>query len=108
MIENPTGLIFDNVYNFNILGVHGEVKNLATAIKDFSNTYNVQIDILVGGHMHHMSEETVGINRDVISIPSIIGIDDFSMKLNKTSNPGATLFFIEDNNGVVQEYRIKL
>ena len=108
IIENPTGLIFDNVCHFNVLGIHGEVKNLTDAIKDFSNTYNVQIDILIGGHMHHMSEETVGINRDVISIPSIIGIDDFSMKLNKTSNPGATLFFIEDNKGVIQEYRIKL
>lgn len=108
MIENPTGLIYDNVCNFNLLGIHGETKNLANAIKDFSNTYNVQIDILVGGHMHHMSEETVGVNRDVISIPSIIGIDDFSMKLNKTSNPGATLFFVENGNGVVQEYRIKL
>ena len=108
VIENPTGLIFDNVCNFNVLGIHGEVKNLANAIKDFSNTYNTNIDILVGGHMHHMSEETVGYNRDVISVPSIIGIDDFSMKLNKTSNPGATLFFVEDGNGVVQEYRIKL
>ena len=108
MIENPTGLIFDNVCEFNVLGIHGETKNLATAIKDFSNTYDTKIDILVGGHMHHMSEETVGINRDVISVPSIIGIDDFSIKLNKTSNPGATLFFVEHNNGVVQEYRIKL
>ena len=103
MIENPTGLIFDNVCEFNVLGIHGETKNLASAIKDFSNTYNTKIDVLVGGHMHHMSEETVGINRDVISVPSIIGIDDFSMKLNKTSNPGATLFFVECGNGVVQE-----
>lgn len=108
MIENPTGLIFDNVSGFNVLGIHGETKSLANAIKDFSNTYNTNIDILVGGHMHHMNEETVGINRDVIGVPSIIGIDDFSMKLNKTSNPGATLFFVEDKHGVVQEYRIKL
>lgn len=108
MIENPTGLIFDNINGFNILGIHGECKNLGNAIKDFSNTYNTKIDVLIGGHMHHMQEETVGINRDVISVPSIIGIDDFSMKLNKTSNPGATLFFIEEGHGVVHEYKIKL
>ena len=108
MIENPTGLIFDTIFGFNVLGIHGECKNLANAIKDFSNTYNTQIHVLVGGHMHHMHEETVGINKDVISIPSIIGIDDFSMKLNKTSNPGATLFFLEEGEGVVQEYKIKL
>ena len=108
MIENPTGLIFDEVCGFNILGIHGEVKNLSNAIKDFSNTYNTMIDILIGGHMHHLNEETVGINKEVISVPSIIGIDDFSMKLNKTSNPGATLFFLEEKYGVTQEYRIKL
>lgn len=108
MIENPTGLIFDNICGFNLLGIHGEEKNLANAIKDFSNTYNTMIDILIGGHMHHLNEETVGVNRDVISIPSIIGIDDYSMKLNKTANPGATLFFLEEGKGVVQEYRIKL
>lgn len=108
LIENPTGLIFENVCGFNVLGVHGECKNLANAIKDFSNTYNTKIDVLIGGHMHHLHEETVGINRDVVSVPSIVGIDDFSMKLNKTSNPGATLFLLKENSGVVQEYRIKL
>lgn len=108
MIENPTGLIFDNICGFNLLGIHGEVKDLTSAIKDFSNTYNTMIDILIGGHTHHLNEETVGINKDVISVPSIIGIDDFSMKLNRTSNPGATMFFVEEGRGVVQEYRIKL
>lgn len=108
MIENPTGLIFDTIYGFNILGIHGECRNLDKAVKDFSNTYKTAIDILIGGHMHHMTEETVGINRDVVSVPSIIGIDDFSMKLNKISNPGSILFLLEENNGIVQDYKIKL
>lgn len=108
IVDNPTGLIFDNLCNLNVLGIHGECKNLANAIKDFSNTYNTMIDILIGGHMHHLKEENIGINRDVISVPSIIGVDDYSMQLRKTSNPGATLFFIEDGHGVTQEYRIKL
>lgn len=108
MTENPTGLIFDTIYGFNILGIHGECRNLTNAVKDFSNTYNTIIDVLIGGHMHHMTEETVGINRDIVSVPSIIGIDDFSMKLNKTSNPGAILFLLEENNGIIQDYKIKL
>lgn len=107
-IENPTGLIFDNIQGYNVLGIHGECKDLSKAIKDFSNTYNTNIDILVGGHMHHSKEENVGLYKDVISVPSIIGIDDFSMKLNRTSNPGATLFFIEKDLGKVLEYNIKL
>lgn len=108
MIINPTGLIFDNIEGFNVLGIHGEVKNMENAIKDFSNTYNTNIQVLLGGHMHHYKAETVGINKDVINVPSIIGIDDYSMSLNKTSNPGAVLFCIEENKGVTLEYKIKL
>ena len=108
MIINPTGLIFDNIEGFNILGIHGEVRNMENAIKDFSNTYNTNIQILIGGHMHHYKAETVGVNKEVINVPSIIGIDDYSMSLNKTSNPGAVLFCIEENKGVTLEYKIKL
>ena len=108
MIVNPTGLIFSNIEGFNVLGIHGEVRNMENAIKDFSNTYNTNIQILIGGHMHHYKAETVGINKEVINVPSIIGIDDYSMSLNKTSNPGASLFMIEKNKGVTVEYKIKL
>ena len=108
MTINPTGLIFDNIEGLNVLGIHGEVRNMESAIKDFANTYNTDIKILIGGHMHHYKAETVGVNREVINVPSIIGIDDFSMSLNKTSNPGATLLVVEGNTGISVEYKIKL
>lgn len=108
MIINPTGLIFDNIEGLNVLGIHGEVKNMENAIKDLSNTYNTNIQILIGGHMHHYKAETVGVNKEVINVPSIIGIDGYSMSLNKTSNPGAVLFCVEENKGVTLEYKIKL
>ncbi len=108
MTINPTGLIFENIEGFNVLGIHGEVKSMENAIKDFSNTYNTDINILIGGHMHHYKAETVGINKDVINVPSIIGIDDYAINLNKTSNPGASLFLVEKNKGVSVEYKIKL
>ena len=108
MIINPTGLIFDNIEGFNVLGIHGEVKNMENAIKDFSNAYNTNIQILIGGHMHHYKAEAVGVNKEVINVPSIIGIDDYSMSVNKISNPGAVLFFVEENKGVTLEYKIKI
>lgn len=107
-IQNPTGYIFDNLVGYNVLGLHGEVKNMSQAIKDFSNKYKTNIDMLVGGHKHHSNNENVGIKSDVIGAPSIIGIDDYSMSLNKTSDPGATLFILEQGNGKVMEYNIKL
>ena len=108
MTKNPTGLIFSQLCGLNVLGIHGEVKDLATAIKDFSSTYKTQIDVLIGGHLHHSSYQNVGINRDVIRAPSIIGIDDFSMTLNRTANAGATLIALEEGKGKVLEYNIKL
>jgi predicted phosphodiesterase len=108
LTKNPTGLIFANVAGFNVLGIHGEVKNMENALKDFSNTYKTQIDILLAGHLHHSKSETVGINRDVINVPSIIGVDLYSMSLNKTSNAGATFVVFEEGKGKVIEYNIKL
>jgi hypothetical protein len=108
-VQNPTGLIFDNnVVGYSILGAHGECKNLEQAIKELSKTYRTQIDFMVGGHKHHQNSTNVGIESDVVAAPSIIGIDDYSLSLNKTSDPGATLFILESGRGKVQEYNIKL
>lgn len=108
-IQNPTGLIFDdNIVGYSILGAHGECKNLEQAIKELSKTYRTQIDFMVGGHKHHQNSINIGIESDVIGAPSIIGIDDYSMSLNKTSDPGATLFVLEQGEGKVMEYNIKL
>ena len=108
-VQNPTGLIFDNnVAGYSILGAHGECKNLEQAIKELSKTYRTQIDFMVGGHKHHQNSTNVGIESDVIAAPSIIGIDDYSLSLNKTSDPGATLFVLENGVGKVMEYNIKL
>jgi hypothetical protein len=108
-VQNPTGLIFDNnIVGYSVLGAHGECKNLEQAIKELSRTYKTQIEFMVGGHKHHQNSTNVGIESDVVAAPSIIGIDDYSLSLNKTSDPGATLFILESGRGKVQEYNIKL
>lgn len=107
MVENESGLIFDNVFGYNILGIHGEVKNLESAIKTFSMMYNTNIDIMFGGHLHHARAMNVGLGKDVIGIPSLIGIDAFSMKIGKTANAGATFVIVEDGKGVTEEHHIK-
>ena len=107
-IQNPTGYIFDNIAGYNVFGCHGETKSMEQAIKDFSRTYRVDIDFMVGGHKHHQNSTNIGIQSDIISAPSIIGVDDYALSLNKTSDPGATLFVLERDKGKVIEYNIKL
>lgn len=105
--ENDTGYIFDTIQGCTLLGIHGESKNLDETIKDLSAVYQVDIDILLTGHLHHSFSETVGRCIDVMRIPSIVGIDDYSMKVRKTSNAGATIFVVEENKGKVLDYHVK-
>ena len=82
-IENPTGFIYAQVACNTILGIHGEVKNMKIAIDDFSRIYNVPIQYLLAGHLHHNKTEEIGINSEVINVGSIIGVDDYSLSLRK-------------------------
>ena len=106
-IQNPSGYIFDKLAGYYVLGIHGECKNMADALKNFSNTYKMPIDILIGGHKHHKETENVGFNIDAVSVPSIIGVDDYSMSLNKTADAGALMLLVEDGKGISIEYNIK-
>ena len=108
VFQNETGYIFENLQGYNIFGYHGESKKLESTMKDFEKIYKVDIDVLIAGHLHHSYSETVAVCSEVMRTPSIIGIDDFSMKLHKTSNPGATMFCIERGKGKTLEYNIKL
>lgn len=106
--KNPTGYIYADILGYKLLGIHGEVKSMEQAIKDFSQIYRVQLDFLIAGHKHHSRSETVGINQEVINVPSIIGVDDYSLSIHKTSNAGATFLIFEKDKGKSIEYAIKL
>lgn len=107
-IENPTGYIYDNLAGNIILGIHGETRSLEKTLKDLSSIYNTQIKYLFAGHLHHSKLEEIGINSEVINIPSIIGIDPYALSLNKTSNASAKLFIFEEGKGRTCEYTFKL
>lgn len=106
--QNQTGMIFETLAGNNVMAFHGEAKDMESAMKDFVQIYGIDIDILIAGHLHHAYSETVGVNTDVMRTPSLIGVDDYSLKLHKTSNPGATLFKVENGAGKTMEYHIKL
>ena len=107
-IENPTGYIYDNLAGNVILGIHGETRSLEKTLKDLSAIYNTQIKYLFAGHLHHSKLEEIGVNSEVINIPSIIGIDPYALSLNKTSNASAKLFIFEEGKGRTCEYTFKL
>ena len=107
-IENPTGFIYAQLACNTVLGIHGEVKNMKTAIDEFSRIYNVPIQYLLAGHLHHNKTEEIGVNSEVINVGSIIGVDNYSLSLRKTANASAKLLVFEQTKGKVCEYTLKL
>lgn len=107
-VENPTGYIYAQLACSTFLGIHGEVKNMGNAIKEFSQIYGVHIDYLAAGHLHHSRTEEIGVRSEVINIPSIVGIDSYSLSLRKTSNAGAKLLVFDNVDGLICEHKIKL
>ncbi len=108
IIENPTGMNFAQMSTYQVLGCHGEIKNYANAVKDFSMALGTPLDYVIGAHIHHSKSEECGINSECNSIRSIIGVDPYGMSLNRTSNAGASVFVFEQGKGKTIEYSIKL
>ena len=107
-IENPTSYIYMNLCGYNVLGIHGEVKNMEKSLHEFSKMYGVKIDYLLAGHLHHSKIQDVGSDSKVINIPSIIGTDPYAQSLGKVSDSGANLFVFEEGKGISCQYNIKL
>ena len=107
-IENPTGSVFANIASHTVMGIHGEVKNMQNALREYSQIYGVRIDYLLAGHLHHLKTEEICGHSEVINVPSIIGVDDYSLKLRKTSNAGAEMFVFTNKDGLICDYRLKL
>ena len=106
--QNETDKIFINIQGFNILGIHGEEKDIAQSIKDYGFIYNENIDYVVSGHKHHANSSNLGRLKGSIGAGSIIGLDDYSMMLKKVCDPSATFVVFEKGKGKKIEYQIVL
>lgn len=101
LINEYTDVSYQNVFGINILAYHGESKDLKDDIEFFENFYNIDVDILITGHLHRSSQETIGIgymgDREIIRVPSLIGMDDFSKKIRKLSRAGSRFMTFTEN-----------
>lgn len=104
IIRNRSGLIYTDVAGFQVLGVHGEVKNTEKALSEFSAVYKSPIDYLVTGHIHHNKYNNCGVRMGTIGIGSIVGSDDYSLKLRKTADATASFITFEKGKGKVDEH----
>lgn len=100
-VADYSDIIYHNIYGMNILSYHGDTRNLRTDIEFFENFYNIDIDIIVTGHLHCNSQETIGVgyngDREVMRVPSIMGGNVYSKKIRKHARAGCKfMVFTED------------
>lgn len=107
-VENATGYIYANIAGYNILGIHGEVKSMENALREMSQIYDVKINYLMAGHLHHKKAEEIGMKAEVINIPSIVGVNPHAISINKSCDAAAKMFVFEQNEGITCEYTFKL
>lgn len=94
---------FKTVQGINVLAIHGDdAKNDFDEISYWENYHNISIDILIMGHVHHGEQNTVGYgltgDKEVIKVPSLVGVDSFSKKCRKLARAGAKFMLFEDGS----------
>ena len=104
VITNETGFIFTDAAGFNLFGIHGEFKNADSIISEYQELYGVNIDYMIHGHKHTMSNKETAVKKGVIGVGSLCGIDDFSVKIRKASDATASLLIFEENKGKTDEH----
>lgn len=101
IIENKSGFVYTKLNcGYSIFGFHGESNNLEKTVKDFSEVYNVDIDYIVAGHLHHNNINLFGSRKGAIRVGSIIGCDDYSLKLRKRTDATSTFCIFEKDYGL--------
>lgn len=101
--ETDAGIIFTVAAGYTVIGVHGENKDMKATLEGLQNIYNLPIDYLCAGHLHHYVAEDIGVRSAVIRIPSIMGIDPYAVSLMKGCSPAALLLTFEEGKGRVAE-----
>lgn len=102
--ENRADLIYDTVCGFNLLGIHFGGSNPRDALREFSNIYETDINYMFTGHFHTSEFTTAGSKAGCIGVGSIMGVDEFAMKIRKRSDATCTLAIFEEGKGKVDEH----
>ena len=90
-----------NIYGYEFICMHGHtVKSIDNAIRDLSMTNKKFYNYLLMGHVHHTNIKETDSDCMVLVAPSFVGVCPYSKKILKTSNPGATMYTIEDGYGL--------
>jgi hypothetical protein len=98
--DNLNGINYFDICGHKVLTVHGQDdKNIAGAIDSYENTYNIDIEYIIFGHLHTKKENEVAKGKQTIQVRSVVGMNDFSQRIKKTSDAGALIALFVEGKG---------
>lgn len=98
--DNLNGINYFDVFGYNFLSVHGQAeKNVKNSIKEYEDTYGVNINYFLVGHLHSKNEFETARGKEVVQVRSMMGINEYSQSIKKTSYAGALMFTVEEGYG---------
>lgn len=108
-VKPYNNIIYNNFFGQTVLAYHGECSNMENDIKFFENFYGINIDILIGAHLHHGEQKDIGFgffgNKELIRVPALCGIDKYSVKIKKSARAGAKFInFTSNGKGFEKTY----
>ena len=108
-VKPYSNVIYNNFFGQTVLAYHGESSNMEDDISFFENFYGVDIDILIGAHLHHGEQKDIGFgffgNKEIVRVPALCGIDKYSVKIKKNARAGVKFInFTSNGKGFEKTY----
>lgn len=106
-VNNRFGL---DIATFDSLGhtfaaVHGDQDRIDQVVSNITLMTKQSYDVILTSHLHHFSADEYN-KTLVVANPSLMGTDDYAMKLRKNSYAAQNLIITTRNNPVYMIYRI--
>jgi hypothetical protein len=98
---------YANICGHQCLGIHGHNDKISEVSKNLSGMLNISFDYIFTSHYHHNSEDEVH-SCDIVVNPSLVGVDEHSFKLRKTSKPAQKFMIFNKEEGREATYHIRL
>lgn len=94
---------------FNFLFVHGDLTPLkkTSVLAEQSMVYGVELDALLGGHIHHFTMKEVSNNKFVATFGSFKGSDEYSLKtINTTSSRSQGIILVDSDGFEIRKVKL--
>lgn len=107
-VETPPYHHLKEVNGFNFLFVHGDRTKMKSQdiLGNLSTLHGVNLDAVIGGHIHHFTMREVGINKYVTTFGSVKGFDNFSSMIGSAASRSQGVIIVGENDYEIRKVNI--